>query len=227
MPEEGEADQECQDTGYGILQYSSKKEPLNQADSDWKGSYIFYNHIIHQLPFLQVHKAQELLTLLFIILGRRGDHGALRARLGQAQGGAGCGFPSLPLRFTFQAHNLIQSVRVVLPVLLLYLGKQGSFHWGRHTNATSLPKALPSLCRTGELRNNFHPVLQWAMLTLGTHLMQGPGCQCSLEPAGSVLHPQAHSVCHRHQGHLDLPCTGSSSFQPSMNWTQMHSFLKL
>lgn len=56
--------------------------------------------------------------------------------------------------------------------------KRVSFYWGSYTNARSLPKALLSLSGIGELRNNFHPILQWGMFTPGTHLMQGAGCQC-------------------------------------------------
>lgn len=56
--------------------------------------------------------------------------------------------------------------------------KQGPSYWGSYTNARSLPKALPSLSGLGELRNNFHPILQWGTFIAGTHLMQGAGSQC-------------------------------------------------
>lgn len=93
--------------------------------------------------------------------------------------------------------------------------KRVTFYWGSYTNARSLPKALLSLSGIGELRNNFHPILQWGMFTPGTQCkMQAVSASDALKRAGSVLHPKAQSVCHRQNCHLDLPSTGSSSFQP-------------
>lgn len=100
--------------------------------------------------------------------------------------------------------------------------KRVSFYWGSYTNARSLPKALLSLSGIGELRNNFHPILQWGMFTPGTHLMQGAGSQCfwcpetcweRAAPKGTkvsvtgrtviwICHPQgAHLSNHKQTGH--------------------------